>query len=126
MTINERISDLVNPTQAIFYGCLALIGETIQRGGGNSLLENSLSDFAIPAEYVAVSEILLKNRSPILKNIVSVIIPTLCTLHELCVINLDPSSQTYDSKDIAAYWMGASLAYGISRLSEKFQKRATT
>lgn len=77
-------------------------------------MRGHLADFGIPAGITAIAlDIGPKNK---FYQFLSVIIPpSLCTLHELQIIVMDPQAMVKDPQDIACYFVGSLTAYGISR-----------
>ncbi len=85
-------------------------------------LTGHLSDITLPAQTttlgIIISSTLFKNNKYL--NLASALIPPiLSTINELKILNLDPSSNTYDPQDIACFFAGSFLAYGLSMANEK-------
>ena len=119
--------DIFNINQGIGYFCGAGLGEAMQYLSAEKIinynwLTGHLSDIALPAQITSLglvlSSVFCKNNKYL--NLASTLIPpTLSCMDELKILNLNPISKTYDSQDIACFFAGSLMAYGLSKANEK-------
>jgi hypothetical protein len=121
-------------TKGTIFNFLQVVGYTIAgfAGGGMNLLAQThimkynwltghLLDFAMPAEFTATGLMFSGayfNNNKLARTASLFLPPILSTLAELKLLGI-PGSSTYDPQDIACYFAGSFLAYGLSKANEK-------
>ena len=118
------MSKIFNLFQSLTYAGLALYGEYLQDVARESVenynwMSGHLTDIAMVAQAVSFGQI-IAGKNKIIQYVAALAPPIICTLHELGVVNLNPSALTYDPQDILCYWGGAALAFGLSKTTSNF------
>lgn len=114
---------LVNGSTVLISGALGLYNEILQKKVENQQMQwhpilGQGSDLAAGAMFAALAlayyhSLEQKYKVKLLDWVAPAAAGTLCTVGELTGIMGD----TFDLKDIAAYWLGAGIAYVIHRAS---------
>src|SRR3990167_2207543 len=118
---------LFNSGQAAGYFILQKIGQSMQDAAkakiiNYSWLQGHLEDIGVlgtvTAAGLTVAKLFFNDNK--YARLASVFVPPiLATIDELKILNLNPKTTTYDPQDIASFFAGSLLAYGLSKANDE-------